>query len=108
MPEQPVVSMPDRESPETPGEPADTSDDDHDEQTTAEPVPHRSSSHWERRPGYEVPEPGESAVTRRRVVAKRLPTGDEEEMRQKRLRSEPVPALFPLTGEELSETSSKS
>ena len=45
MPEQPVVSMPDRESPETPGEPADTSDDDHDEQTTAEPVPHRSSSH---------------------------------------------------------------
>ena len=43
-------------------------------------------------------------VTRRRVVAKRPLTGDEEEeMRQKRLRSEPVPELFPLNGEELSE-----
>ena len=55
---------------------------------------------------YEVPplEPGDSAVTRRRVVSKRPPTVDEEEeMRQKRLRSEPVPELFPLTGEELSE-----
>ena len=49
-------------------------------------------------------EPGYSAVVRRRVVAKSPPTGDEEEeMRQKRLRSEPVPELFPLTGEELSE-----
>ena len=28
---------------------------------------------------------------------------EEEEIRQKRLRSEPVPELFPLTGEELSE-----
>ena len=28
---------------------------------------------------------------------------EEEEMRQKRLRSESVPELFPLTGEELSE-----
>ena len=43
-------------------------------------------------------------MTRRRVVAKRPPTGDEEEeMRQKRLRSEPVPELFPQIGEELSE-----
>ena len=49
-------------------------------------------------------EPGDSAVTPRRVVAKRPPTGDEEEeMRQTRLRSEPVPELFPLIGEELSE-----
>ena len=46
--------MPDRESPETPGEPADTSDDDHEEQTKVEPVPHSSSSHREWRPEYEV------------------------------------------------------
>ena len=43
-------------------------------------------------------------MTRRRIVAKRPPTdNEEEEMRQKRLRSEPVPELFPLTGEELTE-----
>ena len=41
-------------------------------------------------------------MTQRRIVAKRPPNDDEEEMRQKRLRSEPVPELFPLTGEELS------
>ena len=40
-------------------------------------------------------------MTRRRIVAKRPPTDDEEEMRQKRLRSESVPELFPLTGDEL-------
>ena len=94
------------ESPETPGEPADTSDDDHEEQTTAEPVPHRSSSHWEWRPEYEVPppEPDDLVATRRRTVAKRPPTtAEEEELRQKRLRSESVPELFPSTGEELSE-----
>ena len=82
-----------------------------DRENTSEPVPHSSISHLEWRPEYEVPppEPGDSAVTRRRVVAKRPPTGDEEEeTRQKRLRSEPVPELFSLTGEELSETSSKS
>ena len=47
------------------------------------------------------PEPDEPVVTRRRVVAKRPLTVDEEEIRQKRLRSEPVPEFFPLTGEEL-------
>ena len=37
-------------------------------------------------------------------MQERHPTGDEEEeIRQKRLRSEPVPELFPLTEEELSE-----
>ena len=64
----------------------------------SEPVPHSSSSHWEWRPECEVPppEPGVPVVTRR-VVAKRPPTGDEEEeIRQKRLRSELVPELFPL------------
>ena len=93
---QPDVSMPDPGPPETPDENAETSDDDHE--NTAEPVPHSSSSHWEWRPEYEVPhpQPGDPVVTRRRVVAKR-------EIRQKRLRSEPVPELFPLTGEELSE-----
>ena len=99
-----------RYPPETPDENAETSNDDRE--NTAEPVPHRSSSHWEWRPEYEVPPPDpgdDSAVTRRRVVAKRPPTVDEEEeMRQKRLRSELVPELFPLTAEELSETSSKS
>ena len=50
------------------------------------------------------PEPGDPVVTRRRVVAKRPPTADvEEEIRQKRMRSEPVPELFPVTGEELPE-----
>ena len=58
VPELSDVSMPDPESPESPGEPAETSDDDHDEQTTAEPVPHSSSSHWDWRPEYEVPSPG--------------------------------------------------
>ena len=43
-------------------------------------------------------------MTRRRIVAKRPPTDDEEEeMRKKRLRTESVPELFPLTGEELSD-----
>ena len=99
------VPMPDSVPPETPDENAETSNDDRE--NTVELVPHSStSSHWEWRPEYEVHplEPGDSAVTRRRVVAKRPPTVDEEEeMRQKRLRSEPVPELFPLTGEELSE-----
>ena len=56
-------------------------------------------------PEYDVPppEPGDPVVTRRRILAQRPPTVDEEEIRQKRLRSEPVPELFPLTGEELSE-----
>ena len=100
----PDVSMPDPGPPETPDETAETSDDDRE--NTAEPVPHSSSSHWEWRPEYEVspPEPGNLLVTRRRIVAKRPPTGDEEEeIRQKRLRSEPVPELFPLTAVELSE-----
>ena len=96
------VTMPDSVLPETPDENAETSNDDCE--NTAEPVPHSSSSQWEWRPEFEVPplEPGDSAVTRG-VVAKRPPTGDEEEMRQKRLRSEPVSELFPLIGEELSE-----
>ena len=101
---QPDVSMSDPAPPERPDETAETSDDDRE--NTAEPVPHRSSSHWEWRPEYEVPplEPGDLVVTRRRVVVKRPPTVDEEEeIRQKRLRSEPVPELFPLTGQELSE-----
>ena len=81
------VSIPDPESPETPGDPAETSDDDRE---------------W--RPEYEVPpEPDDLVVTRRRVVAKRPPTTAEEELRQKRMRSESVSELFPLTGEELSE-----
>ena len=99
VPEQPNVSMSDRESPDTPGEPADTSDDDHEEQTTAEPVPHSSSSHWAWRLEYEVlpPEPDDPVATRRRVVAKRPPTtAEEEEFRQKRMRPEPVPELFPF------------
>ena len=86
---------------QTPGDPAETSTDDHDEQTTAEPVPHSSSSHWEWRP---PPEPDDPVATRRRVVAKRPPTAaGKKEFRPKRMRSEPVPELFPLTGEELSE-----
>ena len=100
----PDVPMPDPVLPETPNANAETSNDDRE--NTAEPVPHSSSSHSEWRPEYEVPppEPDDSAVTRRRVVAKRPSTvGEEEEMRQKRLTSEPVPELFPLTGEELSE-----
>ena len=86
-----------------PGDPAETSDDDRE--NTAEPVPHSSSSHWEWRPEYEVSllERGDPVVTRRRVVAKRPPTVCDEEIRQKRSRSEPVPELFPLTGEELSD-----
>ena len=101
---QPDASMPDLGPPATPDETAETSDDDRE--NTAEPVQHSSSSHWEWRPEYEVrpPEPSDPVVTRRGIAAKRPPTGDEEEEnRQKRLRSEPVPALFPLTGEELSE-----
>ena len=84
----------------TPGDTAETSDDDHE--ITAEPVPHSSSSHWEWRPEYEVPpqKPGDSAVTRRRVVAKRPPTVGEEEIRQDRNLCQ---NLFPLTEEELSE-----
>ena len=106
VPEQPDVSMPDRESPETLGEPADTSNDDHDEQTTAEPVPHNCSSHLEWRPEHEVPpqEPDDPVATRRRLIAKRPPpTIEQEEFRQRRVRLEPVPELFPLTGDELSE-----
>ena len=101
---QPDVSMPDSGSPETLDESAETSDDDRE--NTVEPVPHSSSSHWEWRPECEVPppEPGDPGMTRRRIVAKRHPTdNEEEEMRQKRLRSEPVPELFPLTGKELTE-----
>ena len=109
VPEQPDVSMPDPGPPETPGDTAETSDDD--DEITAEPVPHSNSSHWEMLPEYEVPppEPGDPVVTRGRVVAKRPPVVDEEEeIRQKRLRSEPVPELFPLTGEICLKTSSKS
>ena len=105
---QPDVSMPDPESPETLDESADTSADDR--ANTAEPVPHSSSSHWEWRPEYEVSpsEPGDPGMTRRRIVGKRPPTGDEEEeMRQNRLRSEPVSELFSLTGEELTENVSE-
>ena len=101
---QPDVWMPDPGPPETPDETAETPD--HDRENTAELVPHSNSLHWEWRPGHEVPpqEPGVPVVTRRRVVAKRPPTGDEEEeIRQKRFRSEPLPQLFPLTGEEMSE-----
>ena len=99
---QPDVSMPDPGSPETLDESAETSDDDRE--NTVEPAPH-SSSHWEWRPEYEVPppEPGDPGMTRRRIVAKRPPTDEEEETRQKRLRSEPVPELFPLTGDDLTE-----
>ena len=99
------VPMNDPVSPAIPDENAETSDDDR-ENTAKPPVPHSSSSHWEWRPEYEVPplEHGDSVMTRRRVVAKRPPTVDEEEeFRQKRLRLEPVPDLFPLTGEELSD-----
>ena len=70
--------------PEKPDGTAETSD--HVRENTAELVPHSSSSHWEWRPEYEVPppEPGDPVVTRRRVVAKRHPTADqEEEIRQK-------------------------
>ena len=72
---QPDVSMPDPGPPETPDETAETSDDDRE--NTAEPFPHSSSSHWPWRREYEVlpSEPGDSVVTRRRVVAKRPPTG---------------------------------
>ena len=104
MPEQPDVSMPDPGFPETPDDPVD--DNDREEQPSTEPVPHSSSSHWEWRPEIEVPppEPGDPVATRRRNVAKRpLTAAEEEESRQKRMKSEPVPELFPLTGEELSE-----
>ena len=108
VPEQPPdVSMPAPDFQETPDDNAD--DSDHEERAPTEPVPQSSSSHWEWRPEYEVipPEPDNPdnpVVTRRRVVAKRPPTVAEgEEFRQKRLRSESVPELFPLTGEELSE-----
>ena len=49
------------------------------------------------------PEPDDPVATRGRVVAKRPPTPQEEEFRQKRKKSEPVPELFPFTGRELSE-----
>ena len=94
--EQPDVSMPDPESPETPDDPAEAFDDDHDEQTTADPVPHSSSSHGEPRPEYKVPppEPDDPVATRRRVVAQRLATAAEEEkFRQKRMKSESVPGI---------------
>ena len=96
---------PDPESPETPGDPAETSDDHHDEQTTADPVPHSARSRWERRPEYEVPppEPDDPLMTRRRVVAKRPPTAADEDFRQKRMKSESVPELFQLIGVECSE-----
>ena len=95
----------DLESPETPGDLAQTSDDHHDEQTTADPVPHSASSHWEWRPEYKVPppEPDVPLMTRRRVVAKRPPTAAEEDFQQKRMKSESVPELFPLIGVECSE-----
>ena len=96
--------MPGPDLPETPDDPVD--DNDHEEQSSTEPVPHSSSSHWEWRPEIEVPpsEPDDPVATRGRVVAKRATTAaEEEESRQKRMRSEPVPELFPLTGEELPE-----
>ena len=88
------VSMPDPGSPGTLDESAETSDDDRENTAEPVPVPHSGSSHREWRPEYEVPppEPGDPVMTRRRTVAKRPPT-DDEEMRQKRLRSEPVPEL---------------
>ena len=52
LPEEPDVFVPDPDFRETPGDPvhnAETFDDYHDEQTPAEPVPHISSPHWERR-----------------------------------------------------------
>ena len=66
--------MPDPVPPETPDENAETLNDDRE--NTAEPVSHSSSSQWEWQPEFEVPplEPGDSAVTRRQVVAKRPPT----------------------------------
>ena len=45
------------------------------------------------------PEPGDSAVTRRRVVAKRPPTGDATET----IVIGACAELFPLTGEDLSD-----
>ena len=80
VPEQPDVSMPDPDFPETPDDPVD--DNDREEQPSTEPVPHSSSSHWEWRP---------------------LTAAEEEESRQKQMKSEQVPELFPLTAEELSE-----
>ena len=76
-------------------------DNDREEQPSTEPVPHSSSSHWERRPEFEVPppEPGDPVATRRRIIAKRTLTAvEEEESRQKRMKLEQVPELFPLTG----------
>ena len=103
VPEQPDVSMPDPDFSGTTGDPVD--DDDHDEQPPTEPVPHSNGSHWEWRPGYEVPpEPLGPVSPRRRVVAKIPPTaGEEDEFRQKRMRPETATEFFPLTGEALSE-----
>ena len=53
--EQPDVSMPDPGPPETRGDIAETSDEIHE--ITAERVPYSNSSHWERRPEFEVPPP---------------------------------------------------
>ena len=97
-PEKPDISMPDPEPPETPGDIVETSDDDHE--AIPKPVAQSSSSHWEWRPEYEVPppEPHDSVLPRRRLVAKRPPTN-----RRKRSRSEPDAELCPLTARELSE-----
>ena len=99
VPEQPDVSMPDPDFPETPDDPVD--DNDREEQPSTEPVPHSKSSHWERRPEFEVPppEPGDPVARRRRIIAKRpLTAAEEEKSQQKRMKSEQVPELFPLTG----------
>ena len=98
VPEQPGVSMPDPGFPETLDDPVD--DNDREEQPSTEPVPHSSSSHWEWRPEFEVPppEPGDPVAMRRRIIAKRtLTAAEEEESRQKRMKWEQVPELFPLT-----------
>ena len=50
------------------------------------------------------PEPGAPLSPRRRFVSKRPQTAAEEDpTRRKRMRQEPVPELFPVIGEEVSE-----
>ena len=97
VPEQPDVSMPDLGSPETPREPAETSDDDHDEQTTAGAARHIGNGDlstqcllqnlmvlWRR----------DDELLQKDLQL--LVTAEEEDVRQKRMKSESVPELFPL------------
>ena len=101
--------MPDPGPPETLGDTVETSDDDHEGDHSR-----TCPAQWQFTLGMETVSTkcllrnlDDPVVTRRGVVAQRLPTvAEEEEIRQKRMRSEPVPELFPLfplTGEELSE-----